>query len=303
MEAFVRTKRKKRKTRKYLDEMRKRCRKDFASLETQFKKKCIEIKHNYIKGNLSKINMFTNAVRSETITRPLFSNIRCEQHQSNNRKRNTHSKAVKDIVDCHQSSSKPCRDYIINHELDTNNIQNYNDIKENCSDELIPSSPLKYMSVESCNFDSANNEKTMSSSLSEDNYGNLLYEELLDTISMYIKNNFLTPKDDLVVRKTKESLQKIRPLTFHNEINKICIATSDDWEGYSIKEKIIQNPMDYIKLGCMMRSSYYNHREEDSDEDPPTRDGSYSSYYETQNLHSPLSHMPEYDFFPHKLNL
>lgn len=259
--------------------------------------------------------MFTKAVRSETITRPVFSNLKkcdfdnnyIESIETVSPNINTNKKHS-NVIACHEDERPRFSGEVGNgNYINKVNIQNCEYIS---SDSLILFSPLLHRRSSTCNFNiSTKDEPTLTSfttafNRSDENYSYSLYEELMNDIPTYIKNNFSSLIRENIINKTRKCLQVLCAKSSYRDLKSLCTINnngSDDDILPTSKEIIVQNPMDYIKLGWL-NSGQPTHKESTSNGSCSTPDTLYSPFVESQNIPSLLSCTPDYDYFPHKLN-
>ncbi|CAH0398962.1 unnamed protein product [Chilo suppressalis] len=285
--------------------MRRRSRKDSTSLKLlKFKdigkENCVNNK-KCITRDLSKINMFTKAVRSETITRPVISTkthpdlSQSDGEKSYDSQNEAEIKFLSSSTSCHDSSE---------HVIKGSGYLNPNSIDDHSSDSFVTctNSNKKHNPV--------NEEAThlrvssfTTASRSEENFVDCLYDDLMDAIPLYIKTNFSNHiNEDVIIEKSKKALQNIYAVNCEQEMeNDISIIKNNDIT-IKVTETFVQNPMDFLRLGCIQQESHSDHTETSDEDTTHTTDYSYSPFAESQNLHTLLSHTPEYNYFPHKLN-
>lgn len=319
---FINTKRKKRKTRKCLDELRKRSRS--TSIADKPNKKpplfgefsnmngC-KLNNNCITSKRLTLTMFTKAVRSETITRPLPSNIKQDSTLNLDLKSPVIS-PLNIIVDSKSSSGastpKVCTGSDIPRQSD---IEHFHHDSGNSSDSMILFSPLHKAKTRILK-ESANEETRStitSTSRSVEDFGYHLYEELIEDIPLYLRRNLPNLIKEDVMNNTKTSLQNIyfenlqkqyEPNKSDEPFVKENRLTSD--RSCTSNEMIVQNPMDYITIGW--RRSYQQSCQDSSpsnaDVSPPQTPHTLCSPVASPQLHSVLSYTPDYEYYPHRLN-
>lgn len=318
-------KRKKRKTRKCLDELRRRARIVSIKNDVPYQKTCNKPIQNFKNSNCKRDNnncitskrltltMFAKAIRSETITRPL----NYDEKQDRNLVINTKSPPTSPLNIVVESRSSDASGNIGNtNKTDIGKLSdsdNYLNHDDNSFDNFVWFSPSRQ--VERHRFPGTENEDTISmatsTSRTNEDLGYNLYEELLDDIPTFARRNLSNFIKYDVMRKTKTCLQNLYMENFHQnqenvQVNIVpsilhtSISTSDISQT-TPKENIVQNPMDYIRIGW--RRGGLRHSYDSTPSDPgmsPLRSPPPCSPVTTQI--SIISYTPDYNFYPHRLN-
>lgn len=310
------TKRKKRRTRRCLDEIRNRlqrkCDKHFQH-STQKTKSCILLESKKLENRLVTMDrltlkaMFPNAVRSETITRSVLEEIK--------QKQNVHFVDV--LKDCATKKAFPLRqEYFCNNmnisasfhnnipfpECGENSLYHENDYKNN--DTVDSPSSLVLFSPDG----SINNTVTLSKSVNEgdavtsstsshisQDYRHHRYEELMNEISSYMRHADSSIDKEDAMKKTIHNLQKLYMESCQKECEENIVKSNSSHALTSKKivignQLIIENPLDYIK---------FEHEQEqnrgfplDSSDSPSPGGGALTEVpYDT----------PDYNYYPHRL--
>lgn len=336
------TKRKKRKTRKCLDEIRKRSRR--TSGQILFKKNSGKVyehfsNHNNVNNclvtnNRLTLRMFPKAVRSETITRPVLENLKekttlnLDELVKGTRAISTLSSTnvrMPELINTFDNSiehlknehffNKCAVEESINYK--ESNGKNMNSQEENFSSNFdlctsMVSAEATDKSPDSIGAESVSTLTTSSNQSLQDDYGYPLYEEFMSEIPTYLKRNVTFIEED-VMKKTKLFLQNLFIESCYQECEenvlkckKENIANKKD----TPREMIVHDPMDYIRLGHVQQQSLFYR---------PTRisrtiDGGCSQPQSpllapslpAVSPDSPLSVIvndtPDYTYYPHRLN-
>lgn len=319
------TKRKKRKTRKCLDEIRKRSRRtgqilfesDDNKLGEMYSKnipKCM------ITSNRLTLRMFPNAIRSKTITRPALLDL---EHKPN---MNFEELVKGKKVNCNlQNTTRvriPLNDFGNGNEFFTNKthvpdnhilsdsvisketiIQNADDGKENFDlfssmDELTNKSPNSIGTQSVSTITS-----TSTQSLHEDN-GYALYEEFMSEVPACLQQNSKLVQED-IMKKTKMLLQNLFIESCYQECEDNilkCIKNDPPKNKYFTSRQVVHNPMDYIRLGHIQEQNECHKMSGSLSE---SESSSCSPLRAPSSLTSPsdaLQDTPDYTYYPHRLN-
>lgn len=323
MEALIHNaKRKKRKTRKCLDELRKRSRNNSTKSDLLPKRPCRNIdpinsfkenkmsNNNYITSKRLTLTMFAKAVRSETITRPLLLDGKQSQVSVSSIKSPVTSpfRMVVESKSDYDSAKASSEQGSLVRQSDCENSNAFNQ-DSNSSDSIVWCSPRRQR--ESNRFRDLKNEDNISTvttnSRSTDDFGYHMYEELLEDISLYARRNLSNFVNNDIMKKTKTHLRNLRRQNVIENRENIQVDVVPSIQQTSFfksdrsytapKETIVQNPMDYIKIGW--RQDYESTPSEgvSPSHSPPL----YSPRAQT-HMPSVISFTPDYNFYPHRLN-
>lgn len=318
---LLNTKRKKRKTRKCLDELRKRSRSTSVTGDPSNKilpqvcefSNLIGAKqsNNCITSKRLTLTMFTKAVRSETITRPLL----CDAKQDSNLNMNLKSPVISPLnimvnpKSSDESTPKICNDSDIPRQSE---LENFRHDSENSSDSMILFSPMQ--KEENRTFRESANEETISTitstSRSVEDLGYQLYEELIEDIPLHLRRILPNLIKEDVLNKTKTSLQNVYFENLQKQYeppksDESCVKQNGLISDRSCTtNEIVQNPMDYIKIGWRQRyqHSYHESSASNADISLPQTPHTLCSPLVSPQLHSVLSYTPDYEYYPHRLN-
>lgn len=326
------TKRKKRKTRKCLDELRKRSRRSTDSLIKptamgNLKETISSLNeplklinnNNYITTNRLTLAMFPKAIRSETITRPVLSNI---QHNVSS---NNFSKIVSSTVILDDKNGQPNddSDFIKNSdeesmtsaydrckEMGQISLQKEsNSEKMSTDDNISPRSFILFspvrQSADTDLFEESPNEHSVSTPTSSsqsirDRCGYQLYEEFMKEIPMYLKENAPALLKEDVMKKSRTVLHNVymdscRRECEDNILQCIKTSVSTSKKPFANHNTIIHNPMDYLRAGYV---SWRQSTAPTMSVAPDAESAAESPAPQTSLIHD----TPEYTYYPHKLN-
>lgn len=328
------TKRKKRRTRKCLDELRKRSRrytvynsiKSKSPLRNKVTNARSEVlvksNNNYITSKRLTIAMFSKAIRSETITRPMCSDVMQEPKICIKRPRGSTFCTV--TANCFEAKedSNGDSDYIRHSEDNSKEVFESclgHDTQKNCSDienqgDTSAESYLLFSPEEEVRgidlFDETQNEAvslvtTPSLASSEESYNYHLYDEFMKEMPLYLKENVPALIKEDVTKKAKIYLHNIYMESCRQECeNNIlqCIKSnmlSGNNKSNISRETIVQNPMDYLRLGYAWRQNKGQvHDPAGASPDSP----GLSTTPLSPPVDSAIHDTPDYDYYPHKLN-
>lgn len=329
MELSTVTKKKRRRTRKCLDEIRKKSRHTASDCSTETSKQHI-VKNNKAEGahddshrlvtmNRLTLNMFPKAIRSETITRPLLEEIKYKSsytYQNLDKNINCNISPKDPEIECfehsafnksmpvfdqdeslqeHESSliNTPWGDFLNSHS------SNPKDISENQVDKIA----RVYSS-----------SSTSLSSQTLEEHGHKLYEELMNKISLHLKKITSTVIKEDVIQHTKVKLQKLYNRSWSEEYQACVVEHKKSKNTLQCSENsIAQNPLDYIRLKhCQQQEMYDDCRSgivESFNSLSPTEAEPTTSVLNSQLTFGrecthdvALYHTPEYNYYPHRLN-
>ncbi|XP_030023082.1 uncharacterized protein LOC115442220 [Manduca sexta] len=303
------SKRKKIRTRKSLNEIRKRSRR-LMHPDTKCNGTTGEMDNNQknynhsITTNRLTLQMFPNAVQSETVTR-------CR-----NRVKKKLNLNLKDLV-------PETKSYIINTEVVENDKcdnseNNVHNISENDEQKPDVNIALESPEVESelqresdiAQVTEHDTHATTPSSDASDGHSThdkyYLYEQFMSNLSGYLKQTVASSLlSEEVIENLKEHLLSIK-IQSNNNIQLKHKATISNMHICNVSEDLmVEDPMDYIRLSY---SAMQNSPSQQSECSTGTSDGVDSLLH----MHSPqlmssssrtdISDTPEYIYFPHKLN-
>lgn len=337
MDCSTATKKKKRRTRKCLDEIRKRSRRMmrvgcFGESSQQLEKikkteECYARNPKLITMNRLTLNMFPKAIRSETITRPILEEIRLKSsHNMGGLDKNTSSIKYPE-VECFERGNRAA----------SNNSMPMFDLEEprqvhGSSPTGIPlrdypnsNSPTRVNITETPADLIAKIYSTSTTSLSSQtdrDHGLELYEELMSEISSHLKKVSSAIIIEDVIQNTKINLQKLYKTNWTKEYQMSIwehekSSKSPARTFQSSKESIVQNPLDYIRLNNVQEQSIVCDTEDCRSEvsgscsvpSPAAAAASPRSPLALGIGHShsctrgvALFDTPEYNYFPHRLN-
>lgn len=326
------TKRKKRKTRKCLDELRKRSRR-YAVYSTIKSKsplrnkvadarseELVKSNNNYITSKRLTIAMFPKAIRSETITRPMCSDV-IQEPKICIKKDSTFCTVTSKCFEAKEESN--CDSDYIQHSEDNSkdvfesyiehNTQKNCSDKENQGDTSVESYLLFSPEEQVTNIELSDETQNEVASLattpslvsSEESYNYHLYEEFMREVPLYLKENVPALIKEDVTKKAKTYLHNIYLESCRQECeNNIlqCIKTnmlSGNKRSNISREAIVQNPMEYLRLGYAWRQNK-GHVHSPA-RDCPSSPGSHTTPV-SPPVHSVIQDTPDYDYYPHKLN-
>lgn len=319
-------KRKKRKTRKCLDEIRKRSRrtgqilfeKDDGRFDDMFLNK--NVQKCMLTSNRLTLKMFPKAIQSKTITRPVLLNL---EHKPNlnldelvrdtnvyraRNIRNVRSPIIDKNVKYFQSKSHSSNYCLIDNSL----IQN-EQIVQNCEDkedfemfssleELNNKSPISIGTPPASSMTSSSTQ-----SLRGDN-GYNLYEEFMSEIPACLQQNTRLIQED-VMKKTKMLLQNLFIESCYEECEDNilrCIKNDKPKNTYYTSTEVVHDPMDYIRQGHAQHQTHHNVSESISGSDSASQSPLGPPSCLTSPSDTPLSIViqdtPDYTYYPHRLN-
>lgn len=327
------TKRKRRKTRKCLDELRKRSRR--YTLYNTIKSKSpmrnkiadarseelVKFNNKYITSKRLTIAMYPKAIRSETITRPMCSDVLQEPKVCI--KRPTVSTLCTVTSNCFEAKDDSNDDSdCIRHSEDSSkgviesckihDTQKYSDIEnqgDTSAESYLLFSPEE--EVRDINlFDETQNEvaslvTSPSLASSEESYNYHLYDEFMKEVPLYLKENVPALVKEDVTKKAKIYLHNIYLESCRQECeNNVlqCIKSNmlnGNTRSNISREAIVQNPMDYLRLGYAWRQNK-GHVQSHA-RDCPSSPGLHTTPL-SPPVHSVIHDTPDYDYYPHKLN-
>lgn len=278
--------------------------------------------NNYITSKRLTIAMFPKAIRSETITRPMCSDVIQEPQICMKRsKGSTFCTVTSNCFEAKEDSNDES-DHIRHSEDNSKHVFQSclgHDTQKNCSDienqgDTSAESYLLFSPEEEVRdidlFDETQNEAvslvtTPSLASSEESYNYHLYDEFMKEVPLYLKENVPALIKEDVTKKAKTYLHNIYLESCQQECeNNIlqCIKSnmlSGNNKSNISREAIVQNPMDYLRLG-------YAWRQNKSHVHSPARDHPSSPELHTTPLsppvHSAVHDTPDYNYYPHKLN-
>lgn len=327
------TKRKRRKTRKCLDELRKRSRRytvynSVKSKSPQRNKIANERSVELVKSNNNCITskrltlaIFPKAIRSETITRPMCSDVIEEPKICLKKPNGTLCTVTSKCFEAKEDSEDDS-DYIRLSEDNSKDVLescNGHNAQKNCSDmenrdNTSVESYLLFSPEEQVRdidlFDDTQNEAaslvtTPSLESSEETYNYHLYDEFMKEVPLYLKENVPALIKEDVTKKARTYLHNFYLESCRQECenNILQCIKSNMLRGTNrsniSREGIVQNPMDYLRLG-------YAWRQNKSQVHSPTRNclsppGSQTTPHSSP-VNSVIHDTPDYNYYPHKLN-
>lgn len=332
------TKRKKRKTRKCLDEIRKRSRRTGQILFEKDNGKVCDSFSNYntanncfVTNNRLTLRMFPKAVRSETITRPALDDLKNKSNfnldelvkgtkalSSTNVRMpeliNTFDNSIEHLGNENFKISNKCalKESITFKQSD---VQNMCHQEENNSDMFtsMDSAEVTDKSPHSLRALSVSTLTTSSNQSVHDDFGYNLYEEFMSKLPTYLKRNTTIIEED-VMKKTKVYLQNLFIDSCYQECEENVLkykkgnTTNKDYTPPS--EMIVHNPMDYIRLGHVQQQSLF-HRTSSlrvtidggcSIPQSPLLAPSSPAASPDSPLNVIVNDTPSYTYYPHRLN-
>lgn len=335
MELPTATKKKKRRTRKCLNEIRKRSRRpmrsDIFEQTSQQREKINRAEegqaHRLITMNRLTFNMFPKAIRSETVTRPLLEEIKQKSSHTILPDKNINCSSkdpeVERFEHCNSAASNNSMPmFDLEEESLQEHVSNHSDIPlRNYLDSHSPTCEVyntKTPAELQARIYSTTTTTSFSSQTSDGDHGQELYEEIMSKISSHLnKVTSATIKED-VIKNTKVNLQNLFNKSWskeykismveHEKSNKSTTTTLQP-----LKDSIIQNPLDYIRLRQEQQQRMHDDCHSDLAElfsSAPAATASYSAH----QTHSPLTYRtdctrnialydtPEYNYYPHRLN-
>lgn len=314
MEIQNKLKHKKRRTRKNLDEMRKRSHnmtKGYSNSNYDNTKKdrgLLKCSKQYITADRLTLALFNKAVKSETVTRLIRSN------QTNKKNSSSYKNDLKSTPNHIAIYEKlPSRENSRCLVKSTNNI-GLQDCQTNIVSILEASSPDSNLSCsptkkDTCNIHMSEQEllKTEARSNSyqstDTDCDHSIYDEFMSNISTYVINNIPELTKEEVINKNIDYLQQsyMESCEQETETNILkCMDKKniDSNSPYHSVETIIQNPMDYIQKTSSWQQVVKNIQ-------TPTHSSSAHtsvSQHSFSSLNILSMESPEYIYFPHKLN-
>lgn len=296
-------KRKKRRTRKCLDEIRKRSlRSTFCDLipnDAVSSKQTKKIESRALFAITSKRltlqpHCFSKAVKSETVTRPLIAAAPeteefCVYNGFNSR--NVEKKL--------EHENNYCQAESLHNQSASENAGN----DDNVSNEQLDSQPECFNIL--CSPEAAPSTSASSQNPLQDCGGYQLYAQFLKELPFHIERNSPDLINKNIMKKTKTFLQNVYTEGCRRKSRKRISTCANDTTESLIRSKechkskpsdiIIQNPIDYIKMSVVRNQEC---QQEDS--------STYSPCSPALPLEvSPLAVIqdtPEYTFYPRKLN-
>lgn len=338
------TKRKKKKTRKCLDELRKRSRRYavYSSIKNKSpqentvtvvcdarSKESLKSNNNHITSNRLTIAMFPKAIRSETITRPMCSDIIQEPKICMKRSNSNTFCTVTSTCFKAKETSNGDSDYIRHSEDSAKDVIEScagHDTQKNCSDienrgdtsaeshlssniSILFSPEEEVRDIDLFDDEAPNEATSLTTTLSlpslEDSYNYHLYDEFMKEMPLYLKENVPALIKEDVTKKAKTYLHNIYLESCRQECeNNIlhCIKSnmlSGNTRSNKGRDGIVQNPMDYLRLGYAWRQKKGHVLSHAGDS--PSSPGSPTTPL-SPPVHSVIQDTPDYDFYPHKLN-
>ncbi|CAH1635443.1 unnamed protein product [Spodoptera littoralis] len=333
MEPIMNTKRKKRKTRKCLNEIRKKSLRTGHLFFEKEKDNISDLIPNYNKCIITKerlsLRTFPKTVRSETITRPVLAelkqkpNLKLDELRSGSKvldtlnstvvKLSNFSRSLKNTNDhierykvenpmsliCSMGSNKYDEDsYVINMCNQEDKFNNTNV----CS--FIDPDQRSNKSSSSIGVHSGPSPTSTSNHRFHDSFRYDLYEEFISEIPKYLKQTVKTMEGD-IVKNTKVVLKQLF-------ISECCYQE----KYYTPKKVIVRNPMDYIRLSHVQQRSLFHQSSrsrrtfDEIDSFPPSpiviSSSPSISHHFASSPDSPLNvivnNTPDYSFYPHRLN-
>ncbi|CAB3235061.1 unnamed protein product [Arctia plantaginis] len=322
-------KRKKRKTRKCLDEIRKRSRRTGQILFEKDDGRFDEMFHNkniqkcMLTSNRLTLRMFPKAIQSKTITRPVLLDL---EHKPNlnldelvrdtniykAQNRNFRTPIFSNIDNNGESFQN--KSHNSNYSLIENSLIENEQIVKNCDDkedlemfssmdELNNKSPISMGTPPASSMTSSSTQ-----SLREDN-GYNLYEEFMSEIPACLQQNSKLIQED-VMKKTKMLLQNLFIESCYEECEDNilrCIKNDKAKNMYYTSTEVVHNPIDYIRQGHVQHQTLFHNSSEsisgsDSASQSPLRDPSCLSSPSDTTLSIVIQDTPDYTYYPHRLN-
>lgn len=288
-------KRKKRKSRKCLDEIRKRSRQTGQILFEKDNGKVCNLFTNYINvnncvitNNRLTLRMIPKAVQSETITRPTLADLKQTQ------KLNLDELVKGTKVLTTLNSTRVTLPELFTDRFD-NNVEHFNNenvkfiankcaLEDSVNDEdlvvkningqeeklssnfdLLTSMDSNEMTDKSPDSIGAQSVSTLTTSSNQSlhsDFGYNQYEEFMSEIPTYLKQNATFVEEEEVMTKTKVFLQNLFIESCYQECeDKVlkCIKNNTAKNvNYTPSEMIVHNPMDYIRLGHVEQQSLFH---------------------------------------------
>lgn len=328
------TKRKKRKTRKCLDELRKRSRHYavYNSIKSKSpqgnkvkdarSKELVKSNNNQITAKRLTIAMFPKAIRSETITRPMCSDVVQEPKICIKRPKGSTFCTVtstcfeaketsnddSDYIRHSEDSSKDVFESCTGHDMQKkcSEVENHGDTSAESYLLFSPDEEMRDIAIfDETPNESASSATTPSIASSEESYNYHLYDEFMKEMPLYLKENVPALINEDVTKKAKTYLHKVYLENCRQECenNVLHCLKSNMLSGNNrsniSREAIVQNPMDYLRLGyawCQNKGHVHS----------PARDSPSSPGSPTTPVSPPVLSVihdtPDYDYYPHKLN-
>lgn len=325
------TKKKKRRTRKCLDEIRKRSRRTMSdgcygdNFQQHAKNNTETVpidSHRLVTMNRLTLSVFPKAIRSETITRPLLEEIK---HKSSC----THT--YQDLNNSIKSSSSP-KDLEVEcfgHPV-TNNSMPMCDLRESLQENGggFISTPLRDFQNSDMNIletparlmgkiYSTSSTTSLSLETLEGNHEHELYEELMNNISSHLKKVTSALINEDVIKNTKVKLQKLYNRSWGKENQTSMLKHEKTHESTAtlkcLKDSIAQKPLDYIRLKHAQQQGIYDECHS-GNSDTFSSQSSTAAAPASAILDSPLTFRrksthkvavydtPEHNYYPHRLN-
>lgn len=294
-------KRKKRKTRRCLDEMRNRSLRMRGDLSAHRENPVRDERKasSLITTNRLTLNMFPKSIRSETITRPILEEIKQQSSLAcQSLDKNTNRIASKNKVHCSENSnsaasnnSMPLFDLQGTPQEHHSKYLNYS---------LSPTTQVgrASMAASSCSTTSVSSETS-------DGDAHEFYEELMNQVSAHLqKLSSAVVKEDFM-KDTKMNLRNL----LHKTCLEKCFESCSQGALKSPEELIVQNPLSYLKLRQVHEPVKYDESglsEPSSIAPSPAAYGSSPQFpldslaASTHNI--ALLNTPQYSYYPHKLN-
>lgn len=344
MEPIANTKRKKWKTRKCLNEIRKKSRRTghtFFQSENDYLSNFIPNYNKFIITNERlSLRMFPKTVRSETITRPVLTDLKqkpdlkLDELINGSKVLNTLNSTVVRLSSF-DKSLKNTNDHIERYKMENSmpltssmGSKNYEDSyvinmwsQENKLNDtlnvysLIDSDDICNKSSSSTGEHSGSTPTSTSSRRFYDNFGYNLYKEFISEIPKYLKETVKTMEGD-VIKNTKVCLKQlfIRECCYKESEEDLSKCIKSTTKYYTPTKVIVHNPMEYIRLSHVQQRSLFNQSSrstrtrDESGRFPPSPvvfSLSPTTSHHAASLDSPLSvivnNSPNYSYYPHRL--
>ncbi|CAH2267977.1 jg8422 [Pararge aegeria aegeria] len=317
METLINKKRKKRKTRRCLDELRKKTHQtnDVCSINKNIakphKNKSNCVKNNYITNN--RLTLLNKAVRSETITRLQLSELEGKKLTSNKDRETIISNLRVNVVSNGQHKSNK----ILLGKRDTHISEDNSEIlspkinNNEVSSEIDTPKSVVLFSPDSQNGQAINTQldsqleisliSSSTPSTINTNYKSDTNDDVMDIIELFIEQDypqFLKIVDSNVM-KTKAELTKLcLENESKSEVNEDTLSTE---EYLSPDVPTIQKTRDYIDYSLSQCSDSIT---SGINEPSPTESNSSFSIHipSASSMASAVFDTPEYSYYPHRLN-
>lgn len=281
-------KRKKRRTRKCLDELRKRSLHSSLSENSLKQTKSKVNKYTITSKRLTlNPNVFSKSIKSETVTRPVPAKPLSD----------VQNQICPSVFDISKSRSKT--DGIKAETLGSCHLNNDPQLLKQSDQENVKPQHTLFSPV------SAPSTSASSHSSRQDSIGYALYTQFLKEVPFHIAQNSPQLISNNVIMKTKMLLQNLYMEGCHRgcQTEHKYLPPDKQCDGSESPESIIENPMDYIKRGVFKGKPIMQQVSlSSSSQSPPAAPLSPQPGSPSPSLIAVVQDTPEYTYYPRKLN-